>query len=73
MCPVREARLLTGALFVSRLFGFLLGSFLSGGAAYSYLLKEYKISNDLLTEDIYVRLKPNFYCILIRSSFLLMK
>lgn len=37
-----------------RLFGFLLGSFLSGGAAYSYLLKEYKVANDLLTEDIYV-------------------
>lgn len=37
-----------------RLFGFLLGSFLSGGAAYSYLLKEYKAANDLLTEDIYV-------------------
>lgn len=37
------------------LFGFLLGSFLSGSAAYSYLLKEYKTANDLLTEDIYVR------------------
>ncbi|KAL6357786.1 hypothetical protein LRP88_07962 [Fusarium phalaenopsidis] len=35
------------------LFGFLLGSFLSGSAAYSYLLKEYKTANDLLTEDIY--------------------
>ena len=41
--------------FAIRLFGFLLGSFLSGGAAYSYLLKEYKTANDLLTEDIYVR------------------
>ncbi|KAH6997573.1 hypothetical protein BGZ61DRAFT_436935 [Ilyonectria robusta] len=39
--------------FRGGLFGFLLGSFLSGGAAYSYLLKEYKTSNDLLTEDIY--------------------
>lgn len=39
----------------TRLFGFLLGSFLSGSAAYSYLLKEYKTANDLLTEDIYVR------------------
>ncbi|KPM34190.1 hypothetical protein AK830_g12384 [Neonectria ditissima] len=39
--------------FRGGLFGFLLGSTLSGGAAYSYLLKEYKISNDLLTEDIY--------------------
>ncbi|EEU48401.1 uncharacterized protein NECHADRAFT_74515 [Fusarium vanettenii 77-13-4] len=41
-----------GGLPVS-LFGFLLGSFLSGSAAYSYLLKEYKTANDLLTEDIY--------------------
>lgn len=40
--------------FATRLFGFLLGSFLSGSAAYSYLLKEYKTANDLLTEDIYV-------------------
>ncbi|KAH6899001.1 hypothetical protein B0T10DRAFT_474252 [Thelonectria olida] len=39
--------------FRGGLFGFLLGSFLSGGAAYSYLVKEYKIANDLLTEDIY--------------------
>ncbi|RSM16614.1 hypothetical protein CEP52_000355 [Fusarium oligoseptatum] len=29
------------------------GGFLSGSAAYSYLLKEYKTANDLLTEDIY--------------------
>lgn len=43
------------ANFATRLFGFLLGSFLSGSAAYSYLLKEYKTANDLLTEDIYVR------------------
>jgi hypothetical protein len=40
--------------FRGGLFGFLLGSFLSGSAAYSYLLKEYKTANDLLTEDIYV-------------------
>ncbi|KAJ4318264.1 hypothetical protein N0V84_006936 [Fusarium piperis] len=39
--------------FRGGLFGFLLGSFLSGSAAYSYLLKEYKTANDLLTEDIY--------------------
>lgn len=41
---------------VSRLFGFLFGCVLSGGAVYSYVLGEYKASNDLLTEDIYVRL-----------------
>ncbi|KAF5026765.1 hypothetical protein F66182_1119 [Fusarium sp. NRRL 66182] len=39
--------------FRGGLFGFLLGSFLSGSAAYSYLLKEYKTANDFLTEDIY--------------------
>lgn len=39
-----------------RLFGFLFGCVLSGGAVYSYLLQEYKASNDLLTEDIYVGL-----------------
>lgn len=39
-----------------RLFGFLFGSVLSGGAVYSYLVQEYKTSNDLLTEDIYVSL-----------------
>ncbi|KAF5583494.1 hypothetical protein FPCIR_9020 [Fusarium pseudocircinatum] len=39
--------------FRGGLFGFLLGSFLAGSASYSYLLKEYKIANDLLTEDIY--------------------
>ncbi len=38
-----------------RLFGFLFGCVLSGGAVYSYVLNEYKTSNDLLTEDIYVR------------------
>lgn len=39
-----------------RLFGFLFGTVLSGSAVYSYLVSEYKTSNDLLTEDIYVRL-----------------
>ncbi|KAH7359047.1 hypothetical protein B0T11DRAFT_285646 [Plectosphaerella cucumerina] len=39
--------------FRGGLFGFLLGSTLAGAGVYSYLLKEYKLSNDLLTEDIY--------------------
>ncbi|KAM4059443.1 hypothetical protein HRG_011503 [Hirsutella rhossiliensis] len=39
--------------FRGGLFGFLFGCVLSGGAVYSYLLQEYKASNDLLTEDIY--------------------
>lgn len=29
---------------------------MAGGAVYSYVLQEYKASNELLTEDIYVRL-----------------
>lgn len=45
----------------NRLFGFLLGSVVAGSSVYSYLLSEYKISNDLLTEDIYVRIAiPSF-------------
>ena len=37
------------------MFGFLLGSTLAGSAVYYYILDEYKVSNELLTEDIYVR------------------
>ncbi|WPH04364.1 Hypothetical protein R9X50_00725400 [Acrodontium crateriforme] len=36
-----------------RLFGFLLGSVLAGGGLYYYVVDEYKVSNELLTEDIY--------------------
>ncbi|KAL6878716.1 hypothetical protein J3F83DRAFT_711521 [Trichoderma novae-zelandiae] len=39
--------------FRGGLFGFLFGSVLAGGAVYSYVLQEYKASNELLTEDIY--------------------
>ncbi|KAL2207253.1 hypothetical protein CC79DRAFT_1356954 [Sarocladium strictum] len=39
--------------FRGGLFGFLFGCVASGGAVYSYLVQEYKTSNDLLTEDIY--------------------
>lgn len=37
-----------------RLFGFFFGSTLSAGGVYYYVLDEYKVSNQLLTEDIYV-------------------
>ena len=37
------------------LMGFLLGSTLAGAGVYYYVLEEYKVSNELLTEDIYVR------------------
>ena len=40
------------------MFGFLAGSVFAGGVVYYYILDEYKVSNELLTEDIYVR-----YCI----------
>jgi len=39
--------------FRGTLFGFLLGSFLAGGGLYYYVIDEYKVSNELLTEDIY--------------------
>ncbi|TDZ74421.1 hypothetical protein CTRI78_v000818 [Colletotrichum trifolii] len=39
--------------FRGGLFGFFLGSTLAGAGVYSYLLQEYKTSNELLTEDIY--------------------
>ncbi|KAM3517113.1 hypothetical protein NHJ13051_009282 [Beauveria bassiana] len=39
--------------FRGGIFGFLLGSTLAGTSVYSYLVQEYKTSNDLLTEDIY--------------------
>lgn len=37
-----------------RLFGFLTGTVLAGGSLYYYVVDEYKISNRLLVEDIYV-------------------
>ncbi|RDW85037.1 hypothetical protein BP6252_02627 [Coleophoma cylindrospora] len=39
--------------FRGGLFGFLLGSTLAGAGVYYYVLEEYKVSNELLTEDIY--------------------
>ena len=44
---------------VYRLFGFLLGSTLAGASVYYYILEEYKVSNELLTEDIYVCCHPS--------------
>ncbi|EFY93309.1 hypothetical protein MAC_00547 [Metarhizium acridum CQMa 102] len=40
------------------LFGFLFGCVLSGSAVYTYLVQEFKLSNDMLSEDIYVRPTP---------------
>jgi len=39
--------------FRGTLFGFLLGSVLAGAGLYYYVIDEYKVSNALLTEDIY--------------------
>ncbi|PCG92932.1 Zinc finger, HIT-type [Penicillium occitanis (nom. inval.)] len=39
--------------FRGGLFGFLLGSVAAGVSVYYYILKEYRVSNELLTEDIY--------------------
>ncbi|ESZ99562.1 hypothetical protein SBOR_0035 [Sclerotinia borealis F-4128] len=47
--PVRKP---IGA-FRGGLTGFLLGSTLAGAGVYYYILEEYKVSNELLTEDIY--------------------
>jgi len=48
-----EEQVLTFIAF-NRIFGFLLGSTLAGASVYYYILAEYKVSNELLTEDIYV-------------------
>jgi len=39
--------------FRGALYGFLLGSVLAGAGLYYYMIDEYKVSNELLTEDIY--------------------
>ena len=41
---------------MDRLFGFLLGATTAGAGMYYYVIDEYRVSNELLTEDIYVRL-----------------
>jgi hypothetical protein len=37
------------------LFGFLAGATTAGAGMYYYVIDEYRVSNELLTEDIYVR------------------
>lgn len=46
------------AFDICRLFGFLVGSVAAGASVYYYVLKEYRVANEMLTDDIYVR-----YCI----------
>lgn len=51
--------------FVYRLFGFLLGATLAGSGSYYYILQDYKASNELLQDDIYVRYRIcRFFCLL---------
>jgi len=38
--------------FRGGIFGFLLGSIVTGAASYLYIYEEYKVANDLLAEDI---------------------
>ncbi|KAK4497367.1 hypothetical protein PRZ48_011818 [Zasmidium cellare] len=52
MADVVSPRKPIGA-FRGSLFGFLLGTVLAGGGLYYYVVDEYKISNELLVEDIY--------------------
>ena len=40
-------------LIRDRLFGFLLGTATAGAGMYYYVIDEYRVSNQLLTEDIY--------------------
>jgi hypothetical protein len=44
-----------------RLLGFLSGSVLAAAGMYFYVLQEYRVSNELLTEDIYVYFPPLLY------------
>ncbi|KAM9878312.1 hypothetical protein VDGL01_07621 [Verticillium dahliae] len=54
--PLPARKPLTVVLSLARsLLGFFAGSSLAGAGVYSYLVKEYKLSNELLTEDIYRR------------------
>lgn len=39
--------------FRGGIFGFLLGATTAGAGMYYYVIEEYKVSNELLTEDIY--------------------
>lgn len=39
-----------------RVFGFLLGSVTAGVAMWYYILKEYRVANEMLTDDIFVRI-----------------
>jgi hypothetical protein len=43
------------------LTGFLLGATLAGSGMYYYVLNEYRVSNEVLTEDMFVRLPGHLW------------
>lgn len=53
--------------FPPSLFGFLTGVVTAGGAVYYYILGEYRVSNEMLTEDIYVCF--SWFCFFCRCVF----
>jgi hypothetical protein len=56
-CETRQGKTIkdkTVELTLLRLFGFLTGATTAGAGMYYYVIDEYRVSNQLLTEDIYV-------------------
>jgi hypothetical protein len=53
-CAHCKEMLLKVELTLARLFGFLTGATTAGAGMYYYVIDEYRVSNQLLTEDIYV-------------------
>ena len=48
------------SLTFSRLFGFLTGAVVAGASVYYYVLGDYRVSNEMLNDDITVRSKSLF-------------
>lgn len=45
-------------LILCRVFGFLSGAVVAGASVYYYILGDYRVANEMLTDDISVCLKP---------------
>ena len=54
LCLVEEY-MADACIMVYRMFGFLLGTSAAAYGTYYYVLEEYRLANEMLTEDIYVR------------------
>ena len=48
-------------LTTSRLFGFLTGAVVAGASVYYYVLGDYRVSNEMLSDDITVRFRSPLY------------